>query len=343
MKQKTLCSSVVSKSKFLPRRVQLLALGLIVFSIAVEAQTPTAAPSVTPPEIPTLVKMKKTVVFLTVKYQDGADTKEIEGTAFLVGVPDSRLGKGGEFIYLVTNRHMADPSVGAEHPVQALSISVRSNRVATEGDTSSRLLDVPGAIPKWVFPSDPSVDLAVCPFGFNPEAVDALVIPESLFATKDVVNSRQISEGDTVLFTGFFAQFPGKQKIQPIIREGKLAMLPDEDIPTTLGVAGHLYLADMHVFHGNSGSPVFVNIGGFRQNMMTPTESFLLLGVVSGFVYETSDLQLQVTSTVSGKLGSNSGIATIVPVDELKALLDGPELTVMRRNATVNSTVPLIK
>jgi hypothetical protein len=51
-----------------------------------------------------------------------------------------------------------------------------------------------------------------------------------------------------------------------------------------------------------------------------------LLGVVSGYFYETQDFTFQVATTLSGKANANSGISMIVPADELKALLDSPEL-----------------
>jgi hypothetical protein len=41
---------------------------------------------------------------------------------------------------------------------------------------------------------------------------------------------------------------------------------------------------------------------------------------------------LQVATTLTGTVAANSGIALVVPVDELKTLLDSPEL-VQRRDA----------
>jgi hypothetical protein len=46
-------------------------------------------------------------------------------------------------------------------------------------------------------------------------------------------------------------------------------MLPSENMDTTLGKKGHIYLADVHTFGGNGGSPVIVNVGGFRDGLMS--------------------------------------------------------------------------
>jgi hypothetical protein len=304
-----------------------------------QSNTPVPPASTNPPQEPWSVVMKKTVVFLVITYRDGSAIAQSEGTGFFVAVPDKRIGNDGGFTYLVTNRHMADPSVALGHQIEILRFGILVNHVMPSGGTGPQLNGITIENPHWVFPQDRSVDLAVAPMGLDQKQFDYLVIPDSLFATKDIVKSREISEGDSVMFTGFFAQFPGRQKIQPIVRQGTLAMLPDEEIPTTLHLPGHLYLADMHTFHGNSGSPVFVNLGGYRNGSMMVGDQFLLLGVVSGYLYETADLKLQVATTISGEVGANSGITSIVPVDELKALLESPELR-QQRDAEIMARFP---
>jgi hypothetical protein len=165
-------------------------------------------------------------------------------------------------------------------------------------------------------------------------------IPVSNFATHDVAVDQNISEGERILFTGYFYQFEDFKKFQPIVREGTLAMMPDEKLKTTLGKPGSLYLGDLHVFGGNSGSPLFVNLGGFRNGgIIAGGQPYRLLGIVSGFYHEDSNLQFTVASTVSVKQEQNSGIAMIVPVDELKTLLDCPALQT-KRDAEIASRFP---
>jgi hypothetical protein len=120
-----------------------------------------------------------------------------------------------------------------------------------------------------------------------------------------------------VLFTGFFYQIPGMKRFEPIIREGALAMIPYEDLETTLHKSGRVYLADVRAFHGNSGSPLVVNVGGLRNGDIRAGFDYRLLGVVSGFYHEDADLKLTVATTLTGKLEENSGIAMVVPADAI--------------------------
>ena len=76
---------------------------------------------------------------------------------------------------------------------------------------------------------------------------------------------------------------------------------------------------------------MFVNVGGARNGTVRVGGfPFLFLGVVSGYFYEAQDFSFQVATTLSGKANANSGISMVVPADDLKALLDSPELQAQR-------------
>jgi trypsin-like peptidase len=241
-----------------------------------------AAATVQP--IPTAALLKRVVAFLTLDCRDGSVAEEVRGTAFFVFYPDSRIGENRGFIYLVTNRHVAQPELNG-HRLAIQKVSLRLNlKVPVEGRESED-----GAIPvgsgvEWFFPSDEAVDLAAMSIAPDQTKYDYEPFPVSLFATKEVAKERNVAEGDAVLFSGFFYQFPSQRKIEPIVRQGILAMMPEEDLTTTLGGLGRLYLADVHVFHGNSGAPMFVNVGGVRGgSLIVGGFPYLLLGVVSGY------------------------------------------------------------
>jgi len=103
-------------------------------------------------------------------------------------------------------------------------------------------------------------------------------------------------------------------------------MMPDEQIPF-VGMARRLYLADLHAFAGNSDSPAFINLAGMHEGSISSGQDYRLLGIVNGEVFEDEDFNLTLTATsVEGKALANSGVSTIVPVDDLKALLDDPRL-----------------
>ncbi len=301
--------------------------------------TPQAAQSTqpqaqqTPP--PVSVLLKKVVAFLTVDYQDGNEVGQVRGTAFFVALEDKRLGENRAFIYLVTNRHMAEPEKdGRKLSIRKVSLRLNLKSAVAEKQSEEGTLPLGNGL-RWYFPKDDAVDLAVMPLVPDEQKYDYAAFPVSLFATQGVIESEKIAEGDAVEFAGFFYQFPGQKKIEPIVRQGILAMMPDEELETTLGKPGRLYLADVHVFHGNSGAPMFVNVGGLRGGGLTLGGfPYRLLGVVSGYFYETEDFHLQVATTLAGTANANSGISIVVPVEELKALLDSAELR-QQRDAAV--------
>ena len=322
-------------------RVWTLSLVVLVFSTQVtQAQTPASAgtaDSVTAKVSPFTDQLRRTVVFIKAGFVKGSSTVEITGTGFLVVYPDPRLSANQGFLYLVTNRHMAEP--GAEegqkysvtYSVCFLNVNPTPQNVDTSHAEALSLLS-PGR--PWYFPSDPAVDLAIIPVSFqNASAAQYLPIPVSSIATKKIIEDQGIAAGDQVLFAGYFYQYPGSKKIQPIVREGILAMMPDEKLSTTLQKPGEVYLADIHAFHGNSGSPLFVNTGGLRGGGVSPSR-YMLLGVVSGYYPEDeSSFSLPAARVLTGEVHDNSGVTVIVPGDQLMALLDSPALKEARESA----------
>lgn len=281
------------------------------------------APSIQSPT----ATLKKTVGLLRVGFSQNGVAMVASGTCFFVVYQDKRLSEGRGFIYLVTNRHVAMPGIEDGHPYPILWTTIRLNQRGAE-QTSA---DVPlGTNVHWYFPPDDSTDLAVIPVIPDQSKYDLLAIPTSIFATRDVVKQFNVSEGDSVLFTGYFYQFPGTEKFEPILRQGILAMMPDEKMETTLRKPGDIYLAEVHVFGGNSGSPLMVNLGGLRNGGLTTGPNYKLLGIVSGYYHEDMDLTLTVATTLRGTLEQNSGISLVVPVDKLKELLDDPALQAAR-------------
>jgi S1-C subfamily serine protease len=201
------------------------------------------------------------------RYEEGSGSEsdksaQGDGTGFIVFYPDSRLPKGSGFNYLVTNRHVAECWDEHNHPrdVQALAF-----RVNIKDGSSRRLPFDPHA---WRIPADDSVDLAVMPI-VPPDDAQLTVIPTDNFATKDFMSSNHLAEGSPIILSGYFVQFPGQQSLQPIVRQGILSMIPDEPMITTTGRPGTMYLGDVHIFGGNSGSPVMIAgdalaVGGYH-------------------------------------------------------------------------------
>jgi hypothetical protein len=266
------------------------------------------------PSVPPIgVALKRTVVNVEVQCKDGGLLVSGAGTGFVVAYTDARLPKEQFFEYLVTNRHVAECWDEHNHPREVQTLKIRVNAK----DGSSRRLDLNPAA--WRIPADDSVDLAAMPVVL-PDDLLIAAIPVGDFATKDFMSSNQIAEGSPILLSGYFYQFPGERRFQSIVRQGILSMMPDEPVTTTTGKPGTVYLCDVHIFGGNSGSPVMVTtswlgIGGYH-----------LLGAVSGNYVEDENFNLEISATVKGTARANSGVAMVVPADLIKALLDGPEL-----------------
>ena len=277
------------------------------------AQT-TSPTSQEPPER----TVRRMVVFITMHCLRGFQEVNSQGTGFFVSLKDSRL-PDTEFEYLVTNRHVAMCWDNNRNPLPVQSVSIRVNR----RDGRSEEVPFPGNL-SWILPADGSVDLAIFAGGPDPNVYEWRSVGEPQFATDDVFKKESISEGLKVIFSGFFYQVPGLDHMEPIVREGVVAMIPDGDLDTTTGKRGKIYLAEVHAFHGNSGSPVFVDV---RRNGIG--YDWRLLGVVSGGYSEGENHSLIVESPLESKPG-NSGIAMVVPATELKKLLDDPRVVALR-------------
>ena len=110
-------------------------------------------------------------------------------------------------------------------------------------------------------------------------------------------------------------------------------MVPDEPMKTTTGKIGTVYLADVHVFGGNSGSPVFAK----PQDDMIHMGDTWLIGVVSGYYFEKADSKMEIAVTVKGETAANSGVAMIVPADEVKKLTENNPVLKSYRDAYLST------
>jgi hypothetical protein len=327
--------------------VILAALLLVSAGDPVWAQT---QPPVTTNPTRAETEILKSIVFITIEANEPGKPGEpdkpvtLGGTGFLFAVPDSRLGKNLSFTYLVTNRHAIEQDEhGNCKPLKIRETYVTLNlKEPVNGNRSER---VPLHLSQqfhWYFPNDLASDLAVLPVGISDKYDVKVVFPENLL-TEERLNQQHVVPGDKVLTGGFYSGYAGLHAIQPILREGALAMQPDGPMVTTMCKSGQVYLADVHIIPGNSGSPIFIipalGIGGGVSLGGVPNV-FGLLGVVSGYMYETSDFTLRASTTWKGSLNANSGISVVVPAQQLKDLLDGPELQHLRDQATTRRAGP---
>jgi hypothetical protein len=255
------------------------------------------------------------------------------GTGFIVLVPNESATPEGQrdgFGYLVTNRHVAQQGIENGKPCHVLNYSLLLNRKGDSTNNASRAEWIRlGNVLNWHFSADDSVDLAVLNYSASPDVYDYMSIPVSLFTTQTMVEQGLVVEGDPVLFSGLFIQsFLQVPSLEPIVRSGILAMVPNGVMETTLHKPGRVYLAETHSFGGNSGSPIFIDTNKFANIIAGP--SFKLLGVISGEILESSDFTLHVTTSYAANLGTNSDVSVVVPAHEITSILDSPSLQAER-------------
>jgi len=144
-----------------------------------------------------------------------------------------------------------------------------------------------------------------------------------------------------VFITGLFSKIIGKSKNIPIIRTGSLAMRPDEPIvPSGVGDI-EAYVIEAKSIGGISGSPVFIrqtiNVRGFVKwgtnipgNVEAYSDVFYLLGLAHGH-WNLDPKEINNPAVEHVKDGFNVGLAIVVPASQILEVLNGKELTEMRK------------
>ena len=305
---------------------------------------------------PAIDQIKKAVAFLQGDFEatgtsvvDGVPTpfrerRRTNATGFFLRVPEPRAGEDLGIVYLVTNRHaIRVPSADGrgEGPYfKSLAIRINLRRPEPDGTQFRKanvdVTDGRGCL-TWLTHPDETVDLALVPIQLNPDTVDFKYIGTDLLATADILKKHSIDENDEVLFAGLFAWHLGANKNYPIVRHGKISRLSEKRIPLDLlnpDRTAELHLADVMSFGGNSGSPVFVRIGGVREgpSLAVGGYSYYLLGVMQGFFPEGLDFTIDVVQR-RGSAAQNSGIAAVVPADKLVEVLETPRCRASRLHA----------
>jgi hypothetical protein len=271
---------------------------------------------------PIPLEIKKVVAFIY--YQpDNSTNAAPDGTGFLVCVP-SEVDTNFTFGYLVTARHVLRPSETNWLPGVYVRLNLR--------DGTSTNVPLPihtnGAKKNVFIHDDPSVDIAVVPFWPNPFTnYDCLFLPADFITSEADFKSLDIHEGSDVFFTGMFVNHLGSKHNSPITRFGKVSLITDEKIDWVTGKTD-LYLMEANAYPGNSGSPVFFQVGGERANgsiVLGGGPVIKLAGVLSGGYFDVQPIKTLSVST-NQFVTPNLGITGVVPSYELKEILFSKEL-----------------
>jgi hypothetical protein len=268
----------------------------------------------------------KCVVYLYFQ-EDGDDDamRRAIGTAFLVSVRSKTIE--AVYPYLVTAKHCV------VEPTQRGRLFIRINTI---GGASAYVEIKDG----WIFPSDPSSDVAVLPFAIPPGIegrLDFRGIAEAMFATQEKHKEHEIGIGDEIVISGLFTRLRQKPVNIPIVRFGNIAAMPIDRLPDTkTGLDYCALLAEVRSIGGLSGSPVFVYLGPERvppSKARRPDKRFLMLiGIVRAhWEHQETAIALKGSAFYDELDKVNWGIAAITPVADLLSVLYGDELMERRR------------
>jgi hypothetical protein len=266
------------------------------------------------------------------------------GTGFLILVPIPEMGPKVNVPLLVTSKHLIrHQSLGAPkgvteyfNTITAMANTIQPNGLGSYISSITILVKDHGFLNCSIDNQDPEADVAVCPINISDSIYDFKGLLPDIFVTKSKIQDLKLNETDEVLFSGLFLPYHGANKNYPIVRHGKLALIPKEKIPWSNPSGGNsmqdLYLADITSWGGNSGSPVFVRLSGAReQGSLMVGIQYLLLGLMQG--YFNSDMPATfdtaaITNTAHFdlRLSENSGIAAIVPAEKIIDILGQPRI-----------------
>jgi hypothetical protein len=258
-----------------------------------------------------LAEIKKCITYI---YIIKDNKLYLNGTGFFIRIPQEKNTSKGVG-YLVTAKHVV---IDEKNRYQE-KIVIRLNN-KNGGSTFS-----PIDLKEYnIFThTDSEVDIAVIPIRPDPSIIDFLFIPSEMFVTKEKIKELEITEGCDVFFSSFFNSYLGQERNEPILRFGKLSLLPESKILSLLPESKisfkinqsdnpklmDLYLVECLSFGGNSGSPAFFNLG------IGQVYSIYFAGVVIGSFHNTEIFAYDTF------LKQNVGIAAIVPAFKLVEIL----------------------
>ena len=278
-------------------------------------------------QVPTNIKSTVGFIFgrIHLKDQTGA-MHEVEtalGTGFFVSWPEPRGGPNWGYLYFVTAKHVLRDT----DQKFLKTIRVRLNLSSQEGGRNFDYEEIPvsddqGNLVWFQDPDDPRDEAVAFPVAPNQKRFNYRAIGTDLFVTDSLLKEQQVSEGDSVMLVGLMAQFYGAKQNFPVVRKGSIALLTDEPLPTPSGPQRG-YVCEVASWPGNSGSPVFLYLGGMRRNVIS-TAGYKLLGIVISYYNNSHTAETTDTATISFNDPTNIGLAFVLPAAQITRILSTP-------------------
>ena len=252
-------------------------------------------------------EVKKAVAFIYTFEEKLNLTKG--ATGFFIGEPNNE-NPNQYFVSLVTAKHVIQTD---DLKSYLPYISVRLNTLDGKSETLKVPLIMSGADKNVFIHEDPTVDLAVITFLPDKTKYDYSFLETELLTAKGDFDKLNISEGSDVFYTGLFIPYMGETRIYPIVRFGKIALIPDERVIVN-GEKKEVYLIEAGAYGGSSGSPAFVNTENDAQD--NPRK---IIGVISNHFIDK--LPVRPTQADQSAAIANIGIAIIEPAFKLQEIL----------------------
>lgn len=277
--------------------------------------------------MPSILKdIQKAISFVFIPTNDKNVPLIPFGTGFFLGVKNEARNDVYS-IYFATAKHVLQDPSGNYFP----EIVLRINTV----DNDSQLIRIATKDIKIHEHPDKDVDIVIFDCLPDQTRVEFKFIPDSMIAGKELIAKHEISEGDDVFFTGLFTSHIGQKRNQPIIRFGKVALMPEEPIewkqPNQLPKLMDLYLLECQAFSGNSGSPVFFDLNPLRKpGHITMEKQVFLAGIMTGSFFHSIEVPNVQTGANLISL-QNNGIAAVTPSYKLQEILFTDELIAYRK------------
>lgn len=254
-------------------------------------------------------QIRKCVAFLAVEEEaeenPGQRVRRPKGTAFFVKAQIP--GKDLYVLYAVSARH------NIEHARAAGTLFIRVNL------KGGKVTEIPLPPDSWTV--HPTTDVAVTSLDL-PSDIEAVALTANHLLDDSNKFKSLFAAGDDVIMAALFSKHPGSIQNEPIVRFGKISLLPKEPVTVEIGPqitqAVQAILIEATSWGGESGAPVFVD----RSQHGGPGP--YLLGLLHGHHQLRQTLQIQ--GEERGEVAMNAGIAIVIPAQKITETLMQEEL-----------------
>lgn len=182
-------------------------------------------------------EIKKTVVFLGKENEKGEP--EFSATGFLLGVEG--------IVHLTTAKHVVTDRQTGQFIDNGMLVFFNLKDGGFGARPIGHMKQRFGV--DWIFHERDDIDIAIIPFGLDPEKDDVKSIPDKLFLTAD-----SLFELYDIFFLSYQPGIEPRQRLSPVMRIGTISLINDDQT----------FYVDAAAFPGNSGSPVFVKPSAIR-------------------------------------------------------------------------------